>query len=37
MTFGRRSKTANLLPSVFSMYGPYDDFADPLFPVKLMT
>lgn len=35
MTFGRRSKT-NVLPSVFSMYGPFDDLADPLFPVKFI-
>ncbi|XP_060834228.1 transferrin-like isoform X1 [Rhopalosiphum padi] len=33
MTFGRRSKlNNNLLPPVFSMYGPFDDFADPMFP-----
>jgi len=37
MTFGRRTKSNNhvnnLLPPVFSMYGPFDDFADPMFPV----
>lgn len=33
MTFGRRTKlNNNLLPPVFSMYGPFDDFSDPIFP-----
>lgn len=36
ITFGRKSKTANLLPPVFSIYGPFDDFSDPMFPVKLI-
>lgn len=34
MTFGRSRATNKLLPSVFSMYGPFDDLADPIFPVK---
>lgn len=33
MTFGR-SKTINSLQSVFAMYGPFDDLADPMFPVR---
>lgn len=32
MTFGR-SKTANSLQSVFAMYGPFDEYTDPMFPV----
>lgn len=36
VTFGQRSKTANVLPPVFSMYGPFHDSADPMFPVKFM-
>lgn len=37
MTFGQRSKTTYISPPVFSMYGPFDDFSDPMFPVNFIT
>ncbi|VVC35460.1 Hypothetical protein CINCED_3A020998 [Cinara cedri] len=37
LTFGQRRKTTYITPPVFSMYGPFDDLSDPMFPVNLLT
>lgn len=36
-TFRQRSEKANLLPPVFSLYGPFIDGEDPMFPVKFIN
>lgn len=35
LTFGQRNEASNLIPSIFSLFGPFEDREDPMFPVNL--